>query len=153
MAAYSQRARYTAKPPGKVMEKTGGFALAPQTMCSPRRGCRTGVRQKSAFVPGPTRQSYTRAWRLSDQISKRTVLRPSTAAASGGMLDKAPKPLTYSWRLRVWIAVVVSLSAFSGGTVGSRPPRNWPDQSLPAFAPVPNARRLPVYSKDALFPD
>src|SRR6516165_1381375 len=69
---------------GQSIEKTGGFALAPQTMCSPRRGCRTGVRQKSAFVPGPTRQSYTRAWRFSDQISKRAVPRRTTAAGSGG---------------------------------------------------------------------
>ena len=48
------------KAAGKL-SKTGGFALAPQTMRSKhRRGCRTGVRQKSAFVPGPTRQLYPR---------------------------------------------------------------------------------------------
>ena len=46
------------KAAGENNGKAGGFALAPQTMCSPRRGRRTGGKRQR---PGPTRLSYTRA--------------------------------------------------------------------------------------------
>ena len=83
---------------GQSIEKTGGFALAPQTMCSPRRGCRTGVPSgESAFVPGPTAgELLSFAKRRSDRDW--ALLGRASALQAKGANNESPAIISNSYR-------------------------------------------------------
>jgi len=66
--------------------------------------------------------------------------------------DKARRIAANIAKLPV-IAAAVGLSVFAEERAGSRLPCSWPDRWSPVFAPVPIARRRPVYSMGAGFLD
>jgi hypothetical protein len=69
--AHGTPAIFTAKPPGKVMEKTGGFALAPQTTATS-----SGLSDRSVEET----QRPPKCARKGDARSNETIIHPRFAA-------------------------------------------------------------------------